>query len=159
MSYLITGLFTDSKEAGEAIAELKNKGYAKEISLVTKDASKKDGVDAHTVKENVTDGAVAGGAVGATLCALTALLVGATSFVIPGLGLLVAGPLAVGLSGAAAGALTGGVVGALVDKGIPDNKAKLYQDRVEQGDVLVTVMADESKASAAGLPKCFSYSA
>ncbi len=145
MAHIITGLFTDSKQAGEAIAELKNKGFTKEISLVTKDYTRTDGGTTHTIKEDVGDGALAGGAMGAALGALTALLVGASSFVIPGAGLLVTGPLAIALSGATAGAVTGGIVGALVDQGIPDDKAKMYQGRLEHGDVLVAVKADKDK--------------
>jgi uncharacterized membrane protein len=73
-----------------------------------------------------------------------ALLAGLSAIAIPGIGLLVAGPLATALTAAGVGAATGGLVGALVDKGIPDNQAKHYQQSIDAGQVLVSVEAAEN---------------
>src|SRR5437879_5713335 len=51
-----------------------------------------------------------------------------TSIAIPGLGVIIAGPLAAGLAGAGAGALTGGLVGAFVGWGIPEEHAKQQRE-------------------------------
>jgi uncharacterized membrane protein len=64
---------------------------------------------------------------------------------LPGLGLLVGGPIAALLTGAGAGALTGGVAGALIDYGIPEEKAKMYEGRIKNGDVAVAVNTPENK--------------
>ena len=61
------------------------------------------------VMEGVGAGSAIGGVVGATVGILAAI---GTSIVIPGLGLVLAGPIALGLAGAGAGAVTGGVLGA-----------------------------------------------
>lgn len=69
---------------------------------------------------------------------------------LPGFGtLIVAGPLvaAWGLTGAGAGALTGGIVGALVDAGIPEERAKMYEDAIKEGEVLVTVTTSHGNES------------
>lgn len=148
MSHLIAGLFTDSKLAGEAISELKNKGYTKDISVITKDGARD--TKTHDVKKDVSDGAgmgaATGAAMGAAIAGLTALLVGAVTVAIPGVGIVIAGPLAAGLAGAATGAVAGGVVGALVDAGFPEEKAKMYQHEIENGETLVSVSAGADKS-------------
>lgn len=141
----VVGLFDDSKQAGEAIADLKNEGYTDDISIVSKDVNDQ-GVKTHQVKQDSSDGAAAGAAVGSVMGALAGILAGAASFALPGIGLVVLGPLAATLTGAAAGAATGGLVGALVDMGIPEKRAKEYQDAVSSGQVLVSVTTDEDKA-------------
>jgi uncharacterized membrane protein len=67
--------------------------------------------------------------------------------------LFAAGPLAAALgltgavgttaAGAATGAAAGGVIGALVNIGVTEEHAKQYEDRVNAGDVLVAVHAEE----------------
>jgi uncharacterized membrane protein len=142
MSKLVLGLFSDSKLAGDAIAQLKGQGYGDEISVVSKDGSD---TTAHTIDEPVADGAATGAAVGGVMAGAAALLAGATSLVLPGVGLLVAGPLATALTSAAAGAATGGIVGTLVDAGIPDNTAQEYENRISAGETLVAVDTDETQ--------------
>lgn len=144
MDHVVSGLFTDSKQAGHAVAELKQQGFTDDISVIAKDPSDAD-ESTHQVKQNVTDGAVGGAATGGVLGVITGLLAGVVSAAVPGIGtLLVAGPLAAtwGITGGAIGALTGGLVGALVDAGIPEEKARMYEDRIIAGDVLVTVSTD-----------------
>ena len=146
MSHLMTAIFSDSKKAGEAIGELKTKGYTNDISVIAKDTKDKE-LASHQVKQDVSDGAAAGAATGAAMGTVAGLLVGAASFVVPGVGLVVLGPLATILSGAAAGAVAGGITGTLVDWGIPDAKAKDYEHRIKNGEVLVAVSSDPSKES------------
>ena len=70
--------------------------------------------------EGLGVGAAVGGGVGATLAAIFAV---GSNVVVPGLGLVVAGPIAAALAGAGAGGATGGLVGALVGAGIPEERA------------------------------------
>lgn len=150
MAQLISGLFSDSSNAGQAVAELKNLGFTKDISVIQKDVQNEE-VKAHDIKKDVSDGAGAGAATGAAMGAVAAgvatLLVGAVSFLIPGAGLIVLGPLAAALTGAAAGAVTGGVVGALVDLGFPEEKARIYERQLLAGDTLVSVSVSEDKVA------------
>lgn len=144
MSHIMTAIFSDSKRAGQAVADLNEKGYTQDISVIAKNDDSM-GAKTHDVKQDVADGAATGAATGATMGTVAGLLVGAASFVVPGIGLVVLGPLATILSGAAAGALTGGITGALVDWGISDEKAKDYEHRIQSGQVLVAVTSDPSK--------------
>ena len=77
-----------------------------------------------------------GGAVGATLVGIAAA---AASLAIPGLGLVIAGPLAGALAGGAAGATTGGLLGLLVGAGIPEERAKVYESDIKSGGVVLGV--------------------
>lgn len=138
---VILGLFTDSAKAGQAVSDLKEKGYTKDISLVARDMSGE--AKTHQIKEDATEGAVVGGTLGA-LAAVIGLTF--TPVTLPaGAGVvLVGGPL-LSILGITSGALAGGLVGALVDLGFPKETAKDYESRVLRGEVLVAVTTDESK--------------
>ena len=58
---------------------------------------------------------------------------------LPGLGLVLAGPVAVALGAAGAAALTGGLIAALSDWGIPDERAKQYEAGIHDGGILMGV--------------------
>ena len=62
-----------------------------------------------------------------------------TSVAIPGLGLVVAGPIAAALAGAGAGAAGGGLLGALIGWGIPEERVKHYEEGVKNGGILLGV--------------------
>ena len=79
--------------------------------------------------EGFGKGSAIGGGIGAALGAIFAI---GTSIVVPGLGLVVAGPIAAALAGAGAGGATGGLVGALIGAGIPEDRAKLYESGIRE---------------------------
>jgi len=124
------------------------RGYSKDdVNLMMSDDTRKRYFADDNVKEtelgtkaweDAGKGAAIGGGVGATLAAIAAI---GTSVALPGLGLLVAGPLAAGLLGASAGGLTGGLIGALIGAGIPEERAKLYEKGVSEGGILMGVNA------------------
>lgn len=88
--------------------------------------------------EGAVTGATTGGVVGGTL----GLLVGIGALAIPGVGpLIAAGPLLAALSGAAAGAAVGGIAGGLIGLGIPEIEAKRYENRISEGNILISVHA------------------
>jgi uncharacterized membrane protein len=146
MSTLIAALFTDSKNAGEAVADLKNQGFTKDISIISKEYEGFEvDTSTHQIKQQVKDGAAGGALIGAAIGGLATVLAGITAITIPGAGIFIAGPLASAATGAAAGALAGTLVGVLVDKGIPDKEAKLYEDRIAAGDTLIAVTASSDK--------------
>lgn len=140
MSNIVIGIFDDSKKAGDTVAELNSAGYVKDISILSRD--EKSDIKSTDVKQDVSDTAKVGAAVGIVAGALWA---GTAAVALPGLGLLVGGPLAALLTGGAAGALSGGLVGALVDIGIPEDIAKDYESRINKGQVAVGVAAEGDK--------------
>jgi hypothetical protein len=102
-------------------------------------------IDTHTkADEGAAAGATFGGVVGAVLGAVLSAAV----ITVPGLNLVVTGALASGLAGLGAGAATGGLVGALIGAGIPEHEAKIYDEEVRKGSVLIgveAVSADQKK--------------
>jgi hypothetical protein len=84
--------------------------------------------------EGLGAGAAIGGGIGAALAALFAV---GTSVVIPGLGLVVAGPIAAALAGAGAGGATGGIIGALIGAGIPEDRVRDYERGINDGGILI----------------------
>jgi len=91
--------------------------------------------------EGVAAGGAIGTAVGATLGALTAA---ATSIVLPGIGLVIAGPIVAALAGGGAGAVAGGVLGGLIGLGIPESNAKAYEAVLREGGVVLGVTPKSS---------------
>ncbi len=146
MKTMVLGIFRDSKAAGAAVAELKKNGFIKDVSVLAYDKNKEQPMAA-SVKQDMTEGMTTGGVVGAIAGALAALFSGISAVVVPGIGVVVGGPLAalLGVTGGAAGLLAGGVVGALVDLGIPAETAKLYEEGIKKGQVLVGVTAPEER--------------
>ena len=72
-------------------------------------------------------------------------LVGVGSLAIPGVGpLIAAGPILAALSGAALGGVAGGLTGALVGLGIPEYEAQQYEGKLREGNLLLSVHADDS---------------
>lgn len=145
-SGMVTGLFYDRPSAERAYEGLTSRGYTRDdINVVmSEDARKKHfSDDAGTQTElgtKAAEGAGVGGAIGGTLGAvLAAVAATGTSIAIPGLGLVVAGPLAAAAAGAGAGAMTGGLIGALVGWGIPEERVKHYESGLQQGGMLLGV--------------------
>ena len=146
MGTLISGLFKNSDHAGMAIAELKSKDLDKDISVMAKDKDNGE-ISAHDVDSDPMHGAKGGAIAGAAVGGLGALAVGASAVTLPGLGLVVAGPLATILAGITGGAVTGGVVGALVDQGFSEEKARDFESEIKKGQVFASVHADEDNAN------------
>ena len=134
----VTGLYSTPDAASRAYNDLTTRhGYkSDDINVLMSDDTRKryyGDVKPGTELEGGTKaaegmgvGGAIGGGVGATIAALFAV---GTSIAIPGLGLVVAGPIAAALAGAGAGAATGGLIGALVGAGIPEDRAREYEKR------------------------------
>jgi uncharacterized protein YjbJ (UPF0337 family) len=141
---MVTGLFRDRESAERAYGSLSERGYGKDdVNLMMSDDTRKkyfsdddDSEFGTKAWEGAGKGAAIGGGVGLTLGALAAI---GTTLALPGLGLLIAGPIAAGLAGGGAGALTGGLIGALVGHGIPEEQAKQYDQGIREGGILMGV--------------------
>ena len=150
------GLFYSREEAEAAVRGLKDAGFDQDrISVIARDADKVDGVETtEEVGNKADEGAAAGALTGGALGGITGLLVGLGALAIPGVGpILLAGAeataIATTLAGGAIGAATGGLVGALIGLGIPEEKAKVYSDRVAGGSFLVMVTGTEAEVKRA----------
>lgn len=150
------GLFYSRNEAEAAVRGLKDAGFNQDrISVIARDADKLDGVDTtEDVGNKADEGAAAGALTGGALGGITGLLVGLGALAIPGIGPIIfagaeATAIATTLAGGAIGAATGGLVGALVGLGIPEEKAKIYNDRVSGGSFLVMVTGTEAEVKRA----------
>lgn len=65
---------------------------------------------------------------------------------IPGIGpFIAAGPIMVALAGIGTGGLVGGIAGALIGMGIPEYEANLYEGRIKDGGILLSVHADDTE--------------
>ena len=139
---LVTGLFTNRVAAEAAVDALMKRGYTRDdISVLMSDAtrSKEFALQSRT---HAADGAGVGGALGGVVGAVLAAIVAVGStIVLPGLNLVIAGPIAAALAGAGAGAATGGVIGALIGAGIPEYRAKVYESGLRSGGILLGVEA------------------
>lgn len=161
MKKLTTGVFPSRERAEEAINALQN-----DLGVPTEDISyiyrntegevREVQVDenadtAEVAAEGAAGGAVTGGALGAIAGIATA------AGVIPVIGPIFAGgallsALGIGLAGAAGataaaattGVIAGGLVGALASLGVPETEAKVYEDRVAGGDILVAVHSSDT---------------
>jgi len=153
------GTFSNHSEAEKALHELRDSGFAmNQVSIVGQDINHNSVAGAnsgdrlkdleHNTKadEGAKTGATAGGVVGG----FTGLLVGLGLVAIPAVGpIMLAGAgataLATTLAGGAIGAATGGIVGGLVGMGIPEDRARNYSDRIDQGDYLVMVTGTDEE--------------
>lgn len=149
MNNLTIGAFPTRQDAEAAIAGLTEIGVdGDNISYVYIDQA--EGTTTSSPGKGAAKGAAGGATTGAVIGAIAGLAV--ANGILPGLGsLFVAGPLAaaLGLTGAAAttaagamtGAAAGGLIGALGGLGVSSEDAKMYENRVRKGDVIVTAIS------------------
>lgn len=142
---MLTGMFADRESTENAYNALHERGYSKDdINLLMSDDTREkhysDENDTSELGTKAAETAGTGSAIGGTIGAIVGVIAAiGTSVVIPGLGLIVAGPLAAGLAGAGAGGITGGLIGALVGSGIPEDRAKIYESGINNGHVVMGV--------------------
>jgi hypothetical protein len=149
------GVFSNYRDAEVALKELQNTGFPMDqVSVVARDAERHDDIGGADVSDRVgnkaDEGASKGALTGGTLGGLAGLLVGLGALAIPGIGpVMLAGAtataIATTLSGTAIGAAAGGLIGALIGLGIPEERARVYHDRVSRGDYLVMVEGTEAE--------------
>jgi hypothetical protein len=143
---VLTGMFADRDSAENAYNALQDRGYTSdEIDLIMSDETRKksfsgDDMGDTEIGTKAAEGAGKGSAIGGSVGAIVGVIAAlGTSVAIPGLGLVIAGPLAAGLAGAGAGGITGGIIGALVGSGIPEARAKLYESGIKKGNIVLGV--------------------
>lgn len=145
---VLTGMFPDRASAERAYQSLVERGYDRnDVNLVMSDEARKrhfpqDGsLGTQTelgtkAADGAGIGAGIGGALGAVVAAIAAV---GSSVALPGLGLVIAGPIATALVGAGAGGAAGGLLGALIGWGIPEERVKDYETGLRGGGILMGV--------------------
>src|SRR6266481_10104840 len=138
----VTGLFKTRAAAESAVDAILKRGYTRDDISVLMSDSTRNKEFALQARTHAADGAgiggAVGGAVGAVLAAIAA--VGSTIF-LPGINLVIAGPIAAALAGAGAGGATGGLIGGLIGAGIPESRAEVYDAGIRGGGILLGVEA------------------
>ncbi|MBD1826316.1 hypothetical protein NDI47_15230 [Microcoleus vaginatus GB1-A2] len=144
-----SGLFTNHRNAEQALVELKSRGFPMhKISVIAK-PSDNDDLDSLGVQQVLITRA-AGAQVGAILGSIrlgsVALIVGLSSLLIPGIGpaLAVESILAT-FFGSGIAATAGGLYGALQGWLVPEEQARIYNDRFNQGDYLIVIEARKNE--------------
>ncbi len=144
-STMVTALFNDRSSAERAYRSVAARGYGPdEVDVVMTDKTRNSeftapgGFAGNKAAKGAGVGSAIGGAVGAIAAVLAAV---GTSVVVPGLGLVVAGPIAAAIAGGGAGAATGGLIGALVGWGMPEERLKYHEAGVKSGAILLGVKA------------------
>jgi hypothetical protein len=150
----MSGMFRDRSSAEKAYQSMHSRGYGKDdVNLLMSDETRKTHFGDDTAHTDLGDKAMEGAGVGSAIGGTAGAIIGAiaaigTSVALPGLGLIIAGPLAAALAGAGAGGLTGGLVGALVGSGIPEEHAAEYESGIKDGGIVMGVKprnADDAK--------------
>ncbi len=145
---LVTGLFPDRDSAERAYSGISDRGYSKDdINVVMSDDTRHRHFSTTAGKETelgnkAAEGAGVGGAIGGTVVGIAAAVAAiGSNLILPGLGLVIAGPLAAGIAGAGAGALSGSIIGALVGWAMPEERVKHYEEGIKNGGILMGVRA------------------
>ena len=149
----ISAIFKDREQIDDVIRRLLDRGISRDdISVIGKNFQSETKIAGFITKKDVILGGLRQGAIfGSLFGSALALLSGVGVLFVPFIGTVVAaGPLGAALLGAASGALAGsagaGLVSGLVALGLPEEKAAVYQTRVEAGEFLVAVEVSADKS-------------
>lgn len=137
----VSRVFKSREEADREFDNLRSRGYTDaDINVMMSDETRSrffndDAADSNLgdkVAENAGKGSLIGGGIGAVVGAIAAI---GSNVLLPGLGLVVAGPLAAGLAGLGTGAAAGGLIGALTGAGVPEEEARRYENDIKEGGI------------------------
>ena len=145
MSSIISATFKTRMAAESALERIEALGVTNDqLSLVVTDETRGNSFnieESSKTDEGAAAGATAGGLIGAVLGSLTT----ATAIAIPGLNLVVVGTAVSALAGLGACATTGGLLGALVGAGMSKHEAKIYEDEIKNGSILIAVKPEDGE--------------
>ena len=144
------GLFSNSRDAEQAIAELKNKGFPMhKLSVMTKATGDDDRLNHQAIQQPLitrAEGAKTGAMTGSIGVGSLTLIVGLGSLLIPGIGQALAiESLLATFFGSGIAATAGGFYGALQGWLVPEEQAKNYSNRLNQEDYLLIMEAVENE--------------
>jgi len=140
----VSAVFKQEDQVGNVVQRLLDRGVSRDhISVMGKNFQSKTRIAGFISKRDVILGGLrTGGLFGSLFGSVLGILTGIGALWIPFVGWVVAaGPIGGALLGAASGALAGGagagLVSVLATLGMPEDKATVYQTRLEAGEFLV----------------------
>ena len=149
----ISAIFKNREQIDDVIRRLLDRGISRDdISVIGKNFHSETKIAGFITKKDVILGGLKQGAIfGSLFGSALALLSGVGVLFVPFIGTVVAaGPLGAALLGAASGAIAGsagaGLVSGFVALGLPEDKAAVYQTRIEAGEFLVAVEVPADKS-------------
>ena len=149
----VSAIFKEKEQVDNVIRRLLDRGVSRDdISVIGKNFHSETRIAGFLTKKDVILGGLKQGAIfGSLFGSALGLLTGVGVLFVPFVGTLVAaGPIGAALLGAATGAIAGsagaGLASALATLGMPEDKATIYQTRIEAGDFMVGVEVPASKS-------------
>jgi cation transport regulator ChaB len=148
----VSAVFKEQEQLDDVVRRLMDRGVSQDHISVMGNFQSKTRIAGFISKRDVIFGGLRSGAIfGSLFGSFLGLLTGVGVLFIPFIGTVVAaGPLGGLLLGAASGAIAGsagaGLVSALVALGMPEDKATIYQTRVEAGEFLVMAEVPANKS-------------
>ena len=144
MAKTVVGFFDSYEPARRALDQLASEGFDRnQISLITNRQTYRG---SEPVSEASSE--PAGAAVGAATGAVVGGSIGFIASMIPGVGpVLAIGRALATLFGAGVGAVAGGIIGILVEMGVPEADARMYEEGVRRGGTLLMLRADDSASA------------
>lgn len=149
------GTFATREDANFALRELRDAGFNMDrVSVVAKNAepdTRMGGAKVKSASEQAEGGAAAGATAGAATGGLMGLIGGLGVIALPGVGAVaeLGIVLANTLLGSGIGAAGGGLVGALIGWGIPEDRARYYDEMLSQGKYVVLMEGTQAEISGA----------
>lgn len=148
----VSAIFKEHQQIDDVVRRLIARGISRDdISIIGKNFHSETKIAGFITKKDVILGGLKQGAIfGSLFGSVLALLTGVGVLFIPFIGPVVAaGPIGAALLGAASGAIAGsagaGLVSAFVALGMPEEKAAIYQTRIEAGDFMLAVEVPANK--------------
>ncbi|MBE9017628.1 MAG: hypothetical protein N4J56_007853 [Chroococcidiopsis sp. SAG 2025] len=144
------GIFSHRQNAEQALTELQSIGFPmQKISMVTKTPEGDEILGCNVIQRppiTRAESAIKGALAGSTGVGLMTLIVGLGILLVPGVGpaLAVESMVAV-ILGSGAATVAGGLHGALRGWFVPEEQARFYSERFNQGDYLAIVEATEDE--------------
>lgn len=144
-SRMVTGLFRDGESLERAYEVVSQRGYdTTDINVLMSDEARRryfstDREVNTDLGRKVEEGGELGGPLGGTIGTIMPAIIAAGVVALPGLGLVLAGPVAAALAAAGAAGLTVGLIGLLGDWGIPEERARQYEAGIQGGGILMAV--------------------
>jgi len=149
---MVVGVFRRPSEAQHCYDILLERGYADDqFNLMMSEQTRtlyghpmehpaREAHQHHAGESRAIEGMGVGGAIGTALGgSIAAIAAIGTSLLVPGLNVIVAGPLAAALAGGGAGAVTGGFLGGLIGLGIKEDKVETYNKAIHEGCTVLGV--------------------
>lgn len=147
------GTFSTREDAEYALRELQDAGFNMDrVSVVANNPEQGNiGGKEVSTSEQVKGGTAAGATTGAATGGLLGLIGGLGVIALPGVGAVaeLGIVLANTLLGSGIGAAGGGLVGALIGWGVPEDRAKYYDEMLAQGKYVVLMEGTQAEISGA----------